>query len=57
MLNNCCDCGNIYKSSGRTGNRKNRLRDVAQFGSASGLGPEGRRFESCHPDHMDYMGV
>ena len=25
-------------------------RDVAQFGSASGLGPEGRRFESCHPD-------
>ena len=29
-----------------------RLRDVAQFGSASGLGPEGRRFESCHPDHF-----
>ena len=29
--------------------KKNR-RDVAQFGSASGLGPEGRRFESCHPD-------
>ena len=27
-------------------------RDVAQFGSASGLGPEGRRFESCHPDHQ-----
>ncbi len=26
-------------------------RDVAQLGSASGLGPEGRRFESCHPDH------
>ena len=25
-------------------------RDVAQLGSASGLGPEGRRFESCHPD-------
>ena len=31
------------------------LRDVAQFGSASGLGPEGRRFESCHPDQE--MGV
>ncbi len=31
------------------------LRDVAQFGSASGLGPEGRRFESCHPDHFDEM--
>ena len=28
------------------------LRDVAQSGSASGLGPEGRRFESCHPDHV-----
>ena len=28
-----------------------RSRGVAQFGSASGLGPEGRRFESCHPDH------
>ena len=27
-------------------------RDVAQLGSASGLGPEGRRFESCHPDHL-----
>ena len=27
-------------------------RDVAQLGSASGLGPEGRRFESCHPDHV-----
>ena len=34
-------------------------RDVAQFGSASGLGPEGRRFESCHPDHFSgpCMGV
>ncbi len=29
-----------------------RNRDVAQFGSASGLGPEGRRFESCHPDQI-----
>ena len=26
-------------------------RGVAQPGSASGLGPEGRRFESCLPDH------
>ena len=33
-------------------------RDVAQFGSASGLGPEGRRFESCHPDqHHNYAGI
>ena len=29
---------------------ESNYRDVAQFGSASGLGPEGRRFESCHPD-------
>ena len=27
-------------------------RSVAQPGSASGLGPEGRRFESCHSDHF-----
>lgn len=25
---------------------------MAQFGSASGLGPEGRRFESYHSDHL-----
>ena len=33
--------------------REQILRDVAQFGSASGLGPEGRRFESCHPDQTN----
>ena len=27
-------------------------RGVAQLGSASGLGPGGRRFESCHPDFL-----
>ena len=27
-------------------------RGVAQSGSASGLGLEGRRFESYHPDHF-----
>ena len=27
------------------------IRGVAQPGSASGLGPEGRRFKSCRPDH------
>ncbi len=26
-------------------------RGVAQSGSAGGLGPSGRRFESCLPDH------
>ena len=25
-------------------------RGVAQFGSAPGLGPGGRKFESCRPD-------
>ena len=29
-------------------------RGVAQSGSASGLGLEGRRFESYHPDHFDH---
>ena len=27
-------------------------RGVAQFGSARGLGPWGREFESLHPDHL-----
>ncbi len=27
-------------------------RGVAQPGSASALGAEGRRFESSHPDHL-----
>ena len=29
-----------------------RSRSVAQPGSASGLGPEGREFESLHSDHF-----
>src|SRR5690606_35617618 len=29
-----------------------RTRSVAQSGSASGLGPEGRRFKSCRSDHL-----
>lgn len=37
-----------YKSRQEMKDKMNR--DVAQFGSASGLGPEGRRFESCHSD-------
>ena len=28
-------------------------RSVAQSGSASGLGPEGREFESLHSDHFN----
>lgn len=28
------------------------FRDVAQPGSAHGWGPWGRKFKSCHPDHM-----
>ena len=33
----------------------NHIRGVAQPGSASGLGPEGRRFKSCRPDHYKKM--
>jgi hypothetical protein len=29
-------------------------REVAQLGRALGLGPRGRRFESCLPDHFQY---
>ena len=32
---------------------ESRHRGVAQSGSASGLGPEGRRFESYRPDHTE----
>ena len=32
-------------------------RGVAQPGSASGLGPEGRRFESYRPDHKSKKGL
>ena len=32
-----------------------QCRGVAQPGSASGLGPEGRKFESCLPDHFSQM--
>ena len=28
-----------------------KFRNVAQLGRALGLGPRGRRFESCHSDH------
>ena len=38
-------------SSPSTPAKKNR--GVAQFGSASGLGPGGRGFKSCHPDHYN----
>ena len=31
-------------------------REVAQLGRALGLGPRGRRFESCLPDHDDIFG-
>ena len=34
-----------------------KLRGVAQSGSASGLGPEGRRFESCLPDHFIWKAM
>ena len=34
------------------------LREVAQLGRALGLGPRGRRFESCLPDNqIKYWGL
>lgn len=30
----------------------NYIREVAQLGRALGLGPRGRRFESCLPDFL-----
>jgi len=33
----------------------NRDREVAQAGSAPGLGPGGRRFESCLPDKQEAL--
>ena len=30
---------------------------VAQSGSASGLGPEGRRFDSCHTDQLGVVNM
>lgn len=35
----------------RSSSTRPEYRDLAQFGSASALGAEGRRFESCNPDH------
>ncbi len=31
------------------------IREVAQLGRALGLGPRGRRFESCLPDSLKYI--
>ena len=35
--------------------RIGEYRSVAQSGSVSGLGPEGRKFESCHSDQKPTM--
>jgi hypothetical protein len=32
-------------------------RSVAQFGSASALGAEGRRFESSRSDHLEIFNI
>ncbi len=34
--------------------RFNTKREVAQLGRALGLGPRGRRFESCLPDYFEF---
>ena len=43
----CCVVYAIIIERGHT-----ETRDVAQLGSAPGLGPGCRRFKSCHPDHL-----
>ena len=35
----------------KVSDKKIKIREVAQLGRAPGLGPGGRRFESCLPDH------
>ncbi len=37
-------------------NTSAKCRGVAQLGSASGLGPEGRGFKSLHPDQFYHPG-
>ena len=32
--------------------KSKNIRGIAQSGSASGLGPEGRKFKSCCPDQF-----
>ena len=39
----------------KSGNHQ--VREVAQAGSAPGLGPGGRRFESCLPDRVTFQNV
>jgi hypothetical protein len=44
-----------YESKGREFEslRARHQREVAQLGRAPGLGPGGRRFKSCLPDHYN----
>ena len=47
----CTSCSTISRPIVEPVRLQCRGRGVAQPGSASGLGPEGRRFESFRPDH------
>ena len=57
LLEFCPDTKNLMTSPLRTGGKTvtttARRRGVAQPGSASALGAEGRMFESCRPDHIN----
>ena len=44
----------IFKSVNQF-NQLNYIREVAQLGRALGLGPRGRRFESCLPDSLKFI--
>ncbi len=46
----------VARFSGASRSRKrNRSSGCSAVGSASGLGPGGRRFESCHPDEKNSL--
>ena len=45
------------KGQGFESLRAHHYREIAQFGSALGLGPRGCRFKSCFPDHLVYKAL
>ena len=43
-----------FAPANRKKDKRKAMRGVAQSGSAPGLGPGGRRFESCRPDKKSF---
>ena len=46
-----------YPLDGASQNTTLQCRDVAQLGRAPGLGPGGRMFKSCRPDHDYHLNM